>query len=225
MSYRFAVAAAAAWGLSLAAAGPLSRGWRDLPPVAELPGSPFSLQDAASACTGNRALGADLAWIQLLQYAAEDEWPWGKPPGRPLGYMKEMTLRVVRLDPGFHRAYLFGSSILGWGEVNRPDEAVEVLREGLRRDPGQPLYSLYLAALAYQKKGDADKMIGVLESMVDDPAAPALLKPLLANIYKKRGDYAKAMRLWEQVLDDENNAAEHARARKQIAELRNLLKR
>ena len=222
---RALAAAATGAALVLASGGALERGAKPFPSLAELPGTPFTLQDAAVASVGSRAVAADLAWIQLLQYAAEGLPELPSPPDRPMADLKTMALRVVRLDPAFHRAYLYGASLLGWfGEVNRPREAGELLREGLRRDPGQPLYSLYLAALAYQKKGDVEKMVALLETMVDDPRAPSMLKPILANLYKQRGEYGKALRLWEQVADDEDSS-ERRRALAKIAELKRLLRK
>ncbi len=204
--------AVAALGAALAvgADGPLQRGAREFPPLSALPATPLSLQDVALASAGFRAVAADLAWVQLLQYAAGSLPQWPDAPGRSYEHIMPLCLRVARLDPAFHRAYYFGAGILGWFHgIDRPDDAIELLREGQRSDPGEKRYALYIAALAYQKKGDVDKTVALLEVLVDDPAAPALLKPILANLYKKRGDYAKAIALWERVLDDENAAAEH----------------
>lgn len=212
--------------LALAADVPLRGGAAAFPPLAQLPATPFSTQDAALASAGLRAAAADIAWVQLLEYAAGGLPEMQDPPGHPYSSMKEMTLRIVRLDPHFHRAYLYGASILGWfKEVDRPADAAEVLQEGLRRDPGQPLFSLYLAALAYQKKGDPERMIAVLESTLDDPRAPLMMRPILANVYKSRGEYRKSLALWEVILDDERQGNDHPRAVKEIAELKSLLRR
>jgi tetratricopeptide (TPR) repeat protein len=219
------VVAALGAALAVGADAPMRAGVRPFPSVAQLPSTPLSLQDVALTSAGLRAAAADLAWVQLLQYTAGGLPGVPDQPGHPFEHILAMTQRVVRLDPSFHRAYLYGAGILGWFHgVDRPDEAVDLLREGVRRDPGQRLYALDIAALAYQKKGDVDKTVGILEAMVDDPDAPALLKPILANLYRKRGDYGKAIALWELVLDDENVASEHQRAITQIAELKTLIK-
>jgi tetratricopeptide (TPR) repeat protein len=127
---------------------------------------------------------------------------------------------VVRLDPSFHRAYLYGASILGWfPEVNRPAEAAELLQEGMRRDPGQTQYALLLAALAYKRSGDSAKMVALLEGSLNDPSTPGLVKAILANYFKAQGQYGKALALWERVLDDPGEASMHPRARLQIADL------
>ena len=105
-------------------------------------------------------------------------------PGRPYDHLKTLAQRVVRLDPSFSRAYLYGAGILGWFHgVERLDEAVELLEEGMRRDPGEPLYSLFLPALAFKEKGHADKMIALLEAA---PAPSALSE-------EGRAEYARAI--------------------------------
>jgi tetratricopeptide (TPR) repeat protein len=212
--------------LALAADVPLRGDAAAFPSLSELPSTPFSTQDAALASSGLRAAAADIAWIQLLEYGGGGLPEIQDPPGHPYYFIKDLTLRIVRLDPHFHRAYLYGAGILGWSKgMERPVEAAELLQEGLRRDPGEKLFTLYLAALAYQKKGDSERMIAVLESTLDDPRAPLMMRPILANIYKSRGEYRKALALWEVILDDERQEDDHSRAVKQIAELKSLLKR
>lgn len=219
--------AAAALGaaLALGVQPAMIRGAREFPPLSELPPTPYSLEDAALVSAGLRAAAADLAWIQLLQYAAGGVPALPEVPGEPFKYVLPMTRRVVRLDPSFHRAYLFGAGVLGWFKnVDRPDDAVSLLEEGMRDDPGQPLYSEYIAALAFQKRGDQARMLQVLEAAAADPRSPLIMRGILANTYKTRGEYAKALALWEAVLDDEDESREWPRARLQADELRGLMK-
>jgi len=216
---------AAAAALTLAAGAGMRRSAPpDFPRLAELQTGPFAFQDLVIAATGFRASAADLAWVQLLQYGAGLE-PAGyeDDKSKPYTYMKEMCLRVTRLDPSFHRAYLYGAGFLGWFRgVERPDEAAALLAEGQRRSPEDPQFSLYLAALAYKKAGDVDKMIAVLETAFDRPDTPTLMKTVLANIRQSRGENAAALDLWLRILANERDAGEHARARLKIQELRVL---
>lgn len=217
------VCAALGLALALGVQPALRRGLRQPPPLSELPATPYSLQDVALASAGLRAAAADLAWIQLLQYMAN-----GLPEmknTRPYEHIKTLSLRVARLDPSFHRAYLYGASILAFfPEIARPDEAVEILQEGLRRDPGEPLYGVYIAALAYKRRGDADRMIALLEPTLGDPRSPIEMKAIVANLYKARGEYEKALALWNGILDSELEAREWPRARVQVAEIKTLMK-
>ncbi|MDE2490022.1 MAG: tetratricopeptide repeat protein [Elusimicrobia bacterium] len=207
-------------GIALAAGGRLASLSPRLPPLSDLPDTPYIGQDAALAAAGFRAAAADVAWIQLLEYAAGGLPRWPNPPGRPYAHAEALSRRVVRLDPYFHGAYLYGAGLLGWfGAEKHPDQAVALLQEGLRRDPGQRLYSLYIVALAYQKKGDVSREIAILESALDDPRTPTLMKEILANLFKSRREYAKALALWRAILDDPAQASQHSRARGQIREI------
>ena len=211
--------------LALAVQPALIKGARSFPPLATLPSTPYSLQDAALVSAGLRAPAADLAWVQLLQYSAGGLADLEDKPGAAFTYIKPMAERVVRLDPAFHRGYLYGAGVLGWFKnVQQYDDAVDLLREGMRNDPGQPLYSEYIAALAFQKHGDTAKMLAILETAAADPHSPIEMKAILANIYKKQGEYAKALSLWEEMLDNEDEAREWPRARGQIADIRRLMK-
>jgi len=116
-------------------------------------------------------------------------------PGHPYEHLAELSLRVTRLDPSFHRAVLFASGILAWFHgIERPDEAADLLNEGMRRSPEQPLYALYLAALAYQKQGDTDRMIALLESSFDLPETPSTMKSILANRASRAANTGKPWR-------------------------------
>lgn len=216
-------AAALAFALALGVQPAMRAGLREAPPLSSLPVTPYSLQDAALASAGLRATAADLAWIQLLQYMA-GSLP-DMPDTRPYEHVKTLSLRVARLDPSFHRAYLFAAGILAWfPEVDRPDEAIEVLQEGMRRDPGEPLYQVYIAALAYKRRGDADRMIALLAPTLNDPKSPIEMKAIVANLYKARGQYDLALALWNGILDSELEAREWPRARVQVKEIEKLLR-
>ena len=218
-------AAALGAGLALAVQPVMIRNARKLPPLAELPSTPYSLQDAAMAASGLRAVAADVAWIELLQYTAGGLTELPDPPGKGFDYVKPLTQRVVRLDPSFHRAYLYGAGVLGWFKnLQRYDDAVELLQEGMRNDPGQPLYSEYIAALAYQKRGDTGKMLEILKPLADDPRSPVVMREILANIYKTKGEFSRSLAIWENILDDDGQASQWPRARLQIAEIRALMK-
>lgn len=212
--------------VALAAGAKMSARARMFPSLGELPATPLSLQDASLAGCGMRAAAADIAWVQMLQYAAGSllDMPADRP-GRSYDHLQTLALRVTRLDPSFHRACLYAAGILGWFRgVERPDEAVALLEEGMRRDPGQPLYSLYIAALAFKQKGQADKMIALLEGTFDDPQTPSQMKAILANTRKARGEYAQAIGLWERVLANPRDSSEHPRALQQIAEIERLMR-
>lgn len=196
------------------------RPW-SFPPLAELEPTPFAFRDSMLAACGLRAAAADLAWLQLLQYMAGNLPEFADRPGRAHDRVLNLSRRIHRLDPSFHRGALYGASVLGWAEnVNRPEEAVTLLEEAIRRSPEEPMYKLYLAALAYKRAGDDARMIGLLEASFDDPRTPTTMRAILANLYAKRGENDKAAATWRRVLDNPVDAAEHGRARQKLAALR-----
>lgn len=226
MRYRWLAVAVASLAVALLAGSRMRRLHEPrFPPLAELKAGPYAFQDAALAASGFRAPAADLAWIQLLQYTAGAVPELPDRPGHPYEHLSDMSLRITRLDPSFHRAALFAAGILSWFHgIERPDEAAELLLEGMRRSPEQPLYSLYLGALAYKKQGDSDRMIALLESSFDLPDTPSTMKAILANLRQSRGEYREALALWERIRDSDRDRSEHARAKIKIAELKSLLR-
>jgi len=227
MKVRWLAAAAVFFVAALFAGSQMRRLYEPrFPPLSELKGGPFAFSDAALAAGGFRAPAADLAWIDLLRYAAGSLPEYADAPDKPYEHLATLSLRVTRLDPSFHRSTLFAAGILAWFHgVERPNEAAELLHEGMRRSPDQPLYGLYLAALAYKKQGDTNRMIALLESSFDLPETPATMKAILANLRQSRGEHAEALALWRRILDSDRDRSEHARAKAKIAELRALLAR
>lgn len=222
---RFAVAALAA-AVALAAARTLERAKFQFPSLRELVATPFIPQDAALASAGLRAIAADWAWVQLLQYSAGELTDFPDPPGTSYPHLFVLSERVPQLDPSFERAYFFGAGMLAWLHgIDRPDEAVALMEEGIRLHPENRLYSLYIAAIAYKKIGNVPRTTQFLEEIFDDPQTSSLLRAMLANIYKARGDYARALATWKIILDSDRDESEHARARIQIRELQQILAR
>jgi hypothetical protein len=229
----------------------------------------YALMDLSGAMAGARRLGADIAWIQLLQYYGSTETPVDKDaeyqlscdmvkylfgqkvsekgeedgcseeghfhPNLQGGVYQDLyrhCQRVVQLDPFFSFAYLYGAGSLGWN-LNRPDEAIELLRSGISnmenykaeitKDPRQPYWQfhLYLAALTYTKTGESDKMRELLETAVLQPECPNMVKVLLANIYQKDSLFLPALKLWLGIYDSGDPSYSQRSAQK-IAELRKL---
>lgn len=213
---------AAAAGLSAALE---ARRPRPAPALAELEPTPFAFRDSVLAAAGLRAMAADLAWVQLLQYMAGNLPEIADRPGRRYDRVLELSRRVFRLDPSFRRAVLYGASVLGWfEEVDRPAEAALLLEEGIRRVPEEPLFKLYLAALAFKRQGQDERMVALLERAFDDPTTPSTMKAILASLYARRGDDERALATWQRILANPLDAAEHPRARERSAALREKLR-
>jgi len=189
-----------------------------LPSIVEVKPSSFSY--FWGSLLGLRRLSSDLAWIRLLQYYGtleEEEHVHG------LGYcdrgeyeeLLPMCQEVVRLDPYFHYAYLFGGGCLAFNH-GRYDEAIELLQEGIRNNPKFWRFRLYIAAIVYTRTKEFDKVVPLLEEAIRYRDCPELVKIFLANIYKARGEFEKAIALWEDILATSRNDQVRAMAESQL---------
>ena len=181
-------------------------------------------QDIAGLVMGFRKASADIAWVQLIQYCGGEQVQESAPGGeKKLGKLKTMTERVVRIDPYFHEAYLFSAGILAWFKsVDRPEEAVELLEEGISNNPRYWQFRIYLAAIMYKNKGDYGRMLSKLEEAVSYPDCPNIIKTILANYYKMQEEYGKALAVWKSVLDS-GDTSYLFRAEEQVFELERLI--
>jgi len=170
---------------------------------------------------GLRRLSSDLAWIRFLQYYGtlekeEEHIHHGEYCDR--GEYKELFPKcqeVVRLDPYFHYAYLFGGGSLAFNH-ERYDEAIELLNEGIKNNPKFWRFRLYIAAIVYTKTKEFDKVIPLLEEAIRYRDCPEVVKIFLANIYKAKGEYGKAMAVWENILATSRNEKVRAMAEDQL---------
>jgi tetratricopeptide (TPR) repeat protein len=187
-------------------------------------------RDLSGLGFGMRRLTADIAWLSVLQYygthAEADEHQSLEGGNMGAGHyplLKKMILRVVRLDPNFHFAFLYGAGSLAFN-LEKYDEATELLEEAVRRNPTYWKYRTYIAAIVWKKKGEFDNLIPLLEDAITYPDCPILVKSSLANIYKKRGNIKRALEIWLDVLESDNlDTTYRAQAEGQIEELRGRL--
>lgn len=153
---------------------------------------------------GFRRLSSDLAWVRLLQYygTLEEEEHIHRMDKSERGEYENllpMCEEVVRLDPYFHYAYLFGGASLAFNH-ERYDEAIQLLREGIRNDPKFWRCRLYLAVVFYARNKEYDVAIPLLEEAIKYRDCPEVVKIFLASIYKAKGEYKKAEAIWKQIL-------------------------
>jgi hypothetical protein len=181
------------------------------------------LEDVVLILAGFRSVAADIAWVQLLQNTSGSA-PLEENTRRTFPTLKDDTLRIVRIDPFFRRAYLFSAGILAWfPSANRPEEALEILREGIRNNPDVWVFRSAVGAIVYKRKEDFGKAASLLEDAVRQPDCPALIKSILANIYKELRNYRRSLEIWNAILDDPSAQDYHARARGEIRELEKLI--
>lgn len=169
-------------------------------------GSEGGFRDLSGIFLGMRRMTADIAWIAVLQYYGSYDMIHQGPNSdskvlHPA--LKVLVQRVIRLDPYFHFAHLYGAGSLAFN-LDRYDEALEILEEGIKYNPTYWKFRLYVAAIVWKQKGQYDNMIPLLEQAITYPDCPAMVKSCLANIYKARKNYARALQIWLGVLEQKN---------------------
>ncbi|MCG3205812.1 MAG: hypothetical protein KCHDKBKB_02535 [Elusimicrobia bacterium] len=179
-------------------------------------------QDAAFIVSGFRSVAADVAWVQLLQNMGD--YGNAEEKGMKYPYLKGDTLRVARIDPYFKRAYLFGAATLAYLQTtNRPQEALEVLNEGIRFNPKYWPFHTFVTGIGYKQSNQFEKMIEMLETSIADPECPTMVKAILANAYKLHRRYPEALALWKIILKDENGRDYHQKAKEEIVRLEKFI--
>mgnify|MGYP001614313766 FL=1 len=233
-----------ALGLSLAAAANLGLGRLTPPPSADpygvKAGSEGAVETAALFGLGMRRMAADLALIRMIIYygTPEDDGHGHQGPhehhghsefdaehpersygGGSYGKLGGMAMRILDLDPAFAFAPLFAAGALAFN-LNRPEEAVEVLRYAIRRDPGQTQYQAYLGAIGFHRKGKPEEVARLLEPLVAyNPDCPTLIKNMLAFLYKRTGQYQKAIALYLDIYETSRDQGYRRMAERELREL------
>ena len=193
-----------------------------LPSIVEV--KPSSFIYFWGSLLGLRRLSSDLAWMRLLQYygthGEEEEHVHHLNHCDRGKYEKllPMCQEVVRLDPYFHYAYLFGGGCLAFNH-ERYDEAIEILQQGIKNNPKFWRFRLYIAAIVYTKTREYDKAVPLLEEAIKYKDCPEVVKIFLANIYKVKGEFVKAIAIWENILATSRNEQVRATAEKQLKEM------
>src|ERR1017187_7058608 len=137
------------------------------PPLSVSLSSPVArLSDFAGIALGFRKLTADIAWIQTLIYYGTFEE--GSEPeaveqgGGHYPLFLAHCQRVEQIDPYFKYVFYYGGGVLGWN-LNRLDEAEELLKEGIKAHPKEWRFQQFLAGLAFQKNHDVNKLTDFLQ--------------------------------------------------------------
>lgn len=202
------------------------------PSISTLKNENISFLNFWGVLLGFRRLSADLAWIKVLQYYGTHEGEeehgkgchchicmrWGE-------YEKLLPLcqLVVRLDPYFYFAYLYGGGALAYNH-ERYGEAISLLEEGIRNNPKYWRFNFYLAAIGYKIKNQEEKVIALLEQIIDYPDCPMMIRSILAQLYENNLQYVKAIKMWEYILETSKNEGYRKRAQKHLQKLNKLLK-
>lgn len=191
-----------------------------------------AVETASLLSLGMRRLAADLGLIRMLVYYGTPESDHGEEahvfdPEHPEkfwggGVYPELGPRAERLldiDPSFSYAALYAAGALAFN-LNRPEEALEVLRYGLARDPGNYQYHAYVAAIGFHRHGDTLSVVRLLEPGLASPDCPTMIKSMMAFLYKKIGRKEKAVRLYREILETSRDPGYRSVAERMLKELK-----
>ena len=89
-------------------------------------------------------------------------------------------------------------------DVGQVDDAIRILREAAKREPGNAMYELYLGSIL-TRFGRNDEAIKLFDSMLkrytDNDDVIKLIRPSLSVVYVNQGDYAKGEAELERLLE------------------------
>ncbi len=178
--------------------------------------------DASLLGLGMRRLAADLEFVRLLVYYGSTET--GNEEAELAtggGHYPEIgprARRIADLDPTFSYAVQYGAGALAFN-LNRPDEALDLLRRALAGDPDNPHYRQYIGAVAFAKHGDVRKVVELLEPMLSEPDCPAMIKSMAAFMYRRLGETGKAVALYEDIADNSKDPGYRGIAERELRAL------
>ena len=139
---------------------------------------------------GFRSLAADLDYIQFLQYYGNGE----NSKTRYKDLYKYLD-NITDADPNFTFAYTYGAAILAFN-LARYDEAILLIKKGLKYNPTFWKLRFYMGAIIYKQKGDTLKYVGLLEEAVKFDDRPAIIERMLGNIYELTKTPDEAAMYW-----------------------------
>jgi tetratricopeptide (TPR) repeat protein len=139
-----------------------------------------------------------LFWIETLQY-------YGDYSNAPSRYPKlfEYCRMTADLNPHFLKPYELGASVLAF-QVNRPQEAIELLRRGIETNPSSVRLKLLLASIGYLNADQYGSILPLMEGILRSGDAPPMMVNILANTYQKAGRWDDAIRVWRWILNHSN---------------------
>ncbi|MFA5162884.1 MAG: hypothetical protein WC421_11665 [Elusimicrobiales bacterium] len=129
------------------------------------------------------------------------------------------ALHILSLDPYFSYAALYAAGALAFN-LNRADEALEILAYAKQYNPRDWKYDSYAAAIGYSKAGDPAKTADTLDLAVREPDCPTMLKQQTAFLNKKLGRWRRAYEIYADIRAHSQDPYYIRNAEEQMAQLR-----
>ncbi len=163
---------------------------------------------------------ADLYWMRAVQHYGRTRRGGGAAGRYELLY--PLLDIVTTLDPRFDVAYRLGAVLLAEEPPNgpgRPDQAVALLRKGLRARPGRWQYLQDIGFVYYWWLHDYETAARWFRRASDVPGASWWLRALAADTLARGGDRRGSRTLWRQVYETADNTWLRAEAERRLLQL------
>ncbi|MBI3262887.1 MAG: hypothetical protein HYZ58_07025 [Acidobacteria bacterium] len=152
------------------------------------------------------AVMADVYWIRTLQHYGGTRL--SKKTDKRYDLLYPLLDITTSLDPKFAIAYRFGAIFLAEGYPDgpgRPDQAIELLKKGMRAQPQKWQYLHDAGFIYYWWLEDFRSAAEWFDRASRVPGSPWWLKPLTATTMAQGGDRASSRLLWQQMLEAADN--------------------
>ncbi len=156
---------------------------------------------------------ADALWLRTVTYYGA----WAKGD-HGLDFFRELTHRVVDLDPWFVEGYKFGAFVLA-DDLERMDEAHALLAKGSERMPNNWEFPFNRGLLEYTVRLDDREAARWFREAAETPTAPDMVHRFAAFVTSRAGDLEKAYALWRFVAETTPNPDMRAKAEEYMEEL------
>ena len=157
---------------------------------------------------------ADALWLRTVTYYGE--WRRGD---HGIEFFRELTDRVVELDPHFVQAYRFGALVLA-DDLDSFDDAIDLLRKGMVAMPDTWWLPFEAGFLEYTIRLDDERAAEWFRIAAGKPDAPERAINFAAFVSSRAGDLEVSLGLWEFVARTTLNPEVKAKAEGYIEELR-----
>lgn len=188
--------------------------------------------DMLALALGSRRLFADLWFIRLMQYYGTREFHGDEEAGDGHHHHDEhenygggsyplflpMARHVLEVDPAFTAAGLYAAASLAFN-MQRGEEAQELINYALKYNPREWKYLTMLAAIGYSKAQNPVAVAEAIAPILKDPDCPVMLKQLAAFLNKKSGNYAAAAAIYADIAATSRDEAYVKNARRELEKL------
>lgn len=158
-------------------------------------------------------VAADLLWLRTVTYYGE--WRQGD---HGIAFFRELSRRVVELDPHFVEAYRFSALVLA-DDLDSFDDGINILRRGMQAMPETWWLPFEAGFLEYTVRMDNKKAAEWFRIAAAKPDAPDQAKSFAAFVTSRTGDLRVSLELWKFVANTTANPETRLKAEGYIQEL------